>query len=35
LRKGKEINDSIEVYAISNLGKLASKESFGRAKKAI
>ena len=33
LRKGKEIKDSIEVYAITNLGKLASKESFGRAKK--
>ena len=33
LRKGKEISDSIEVYAITNLGKLAGKESFGRAKK--
>ena len=33
MRKGKEISDSIEVYAITNLGKLASKESFGRAKK--
>ena len=33
LRKGKEISDSLEVYAITDLGKLASKESFGRAKK--
>ena len=33
LRKGKEISDYIEVYAITNLGKLAGKESFGRAKK--
>ena len=33
LRKGKEISDSIEVYAITSLGKLASKESFGRGKK--
>lgn len=33
LRKGKEIIDSVEVYEITDLGKLASKESFGRAKK--
>ena len=33
MRKGKEIKDSIEGYAITNLGKLVSKESFGRAKK--